>query len=105
MKTLNIALKRIHFLEIHSGEKKEEFRAFTDYYVDRLAVKNEDGSFAGFRDIEAVHFFSGSYENAPEMIVEVKEIFLNPEMKWEKRTEANTDFVIVLGNILEKKNC
>ncbi|SNV41671.1 Uncharacterised protein [Chryseobacterium taklimakanense] len=41
MKTLNLALKRIHFLEILSGEKKEEFRAFTDYYVDRLTVKNE----------------------------------------------------------------
>ncbi|SNV41676.1 Uncharacterised protein [Chryseobacterium taklimakanense] len=39
------------------------------------------------------------------MIVEVKAIYLDLEIKWEKRTEANTDFVIVLGKILEKKNC
>lgn len=39
------------------------------------------------------------------MVVEVKEITLDPEIPWEKRTEENSDFVIVLGNILEKKNC
>ena len=38
------------------------------------------------------------------MIVMVKEILLDPEMSWEQRTEANSDFVIVLRNILEKKN-
>lgn len=104
-KNLNLSLKRTHFNEILSGVKNEEYRAFTDYYVDRLTTINEDGSFAGFRKVEAVHFFSGRYNNAPEMIVEVKEIILDPDMSWEKRNETNSDFVIVLGNILEKKNC
>ncbi|UOE40123.1 hypothetical protein MTP09_09340 [Chryseobacterium suipulveris] len=72
--------------------------------MDRLTIKKEDGSFHGFRKVNAVHFFSGKYDNAPEMIVMVKEILLDPEMSWEQRTEANSDFVIVLRNILEKKN-
>ena len=105
MKTINLALKRVYFNEILSGEKTEEYRAFTGYYLDRLTVRNEDGSFIGFRKVDALHFFCGKYPKAPEIIVEVKEICLYPEMPWEKRTEENSEFVMVLGNILEKKNC
>lgn len=95
----------MYFNEILSGEKTEEYRAFTNYYIDRLTLKNEDGSFAGFRKVDAIHFFCGKFLNAPEMIVVLKEITLDPEMPWEKRTEENSDFVIVLGKILKKKNC
>lgn len=105
MKTINLALKRVYFNEILSGEKKEEYHAFTGYYLDRLTVRNEDGSFIAFRKVDDLHFFCGKYPKASEIIVEVKEICLNPEMPWEKRTEENSEFVMVLGNILEKKNC
>lgn len=105
MKTINLALKKIYFAEILTGEKTEEYRSFTDYYIDRLTVRDESGEMTGFKNIDRVNFFCGRYEGAPKMVVEVKEITLDPEIPWEKRTEENSDFVIVLGNILEKKNC
>ena len=36
---LYLVLQKKWFLEILKGEKKEEFRDFTEYYIKRLAVE------------------------------------------------------------------
>ncbi|WIT94462.1 hypothetical protein CRP19_000031 [Riemerella phage vB_RanS_CRP19] len=42
-KQLYLVLTREWFNEILSGRKKEEYRAFTDFYIRRLAVIDKDG--------------------------------------------------------------
>ena len=62
-KTLHLVLKRKWWDMIERGEKKEEYRAFTEYWVKRILVLTEQGQMK-------VHFFRHLDE---EEIVEYKD--------------------------------
>lgn len=61
MKPLFLILKKQYFDQIESGEKTTEFRAMTDYWVDRLAGKN----------FETVIFQNGYSPDSPRIQCEI----------------------------------
>lgn len=102
---LYLVLKKQYFNEILDGTKTEEYRDFTDHNISRLGII-EEGAFVGCRAYKTVKFQMGYSKDAPQMIVKVKEILLeadDPDVE-ELNTE-NCNFVIRLGQIIDKKNC
>ena len=98
------------FLELLSEEKKTEYRNFTEFYISRFCNLAKDGEIESTKDLDTLKFALGYAKNRPELIVEVKAIHIDyfPEDN-EKAPEflntENCEFVIDLGEILEKKNC
>ncbi|AZA49725.1 hypothetical protein EG346_16745 [Chryseobacterium carnipullorum] len=105
-KELYLILTKKWFLEILTGVKKEEYRSFTEYYVERLGELDKDGELIDTRKYETIKFQLGYRKNAPQMIVECKDVLIEvDEGVEEELNEQNSNFVIVLGEILEKINC
>ena len=108
---LYLVLKKQYFDEILAGTKTEEYRDFTDHNISRLAVCDENGAILDTRKYKTVKFQNGYSKNAPQMIVEVKEIFLDIDEEVDleaENAELNTDncnFTIILGKILDRSNC
>lgn len=106
-KELYLVLKKEYFTQILKGEKKEEYRGFTDYYIDRLCVFNDAGEWVDVKKYDTVRFQLGYSKNAPQMIVEFKETTLEVDGKDENEelTSENCNFAIILGDVIEKINC
>ena len=104
-KQLYLVLAMEWFNETLEGKKTEEYRDFTDHNISRLGVV-EDGEFVGCRQYETVKFQLGYTKDAPQMIVEVKEVVIEvADENAEMLTSDNCNFTIVLGEILERINC
>ena len=107
---LYLVLTKEWFTEILEGRKKEEYRDFTDFYISRLCECDEKGEIIDFKKYKTVKFQLGYQKNAPQMIVEIKDILIetdegiSPE-NGDFLTTDNCKFVIALGEILEKNNC
>lgn len=107
---LYLVLTKEWFTEILEGRKHEEFRAFTDFYISRLCEVDENGEILDTKKYQTVKFQQGYQKNAPQLIVEVKEVLIKmdkdvyPE-NGDVLTTENCNFVIVLGEILERINC
>lgn len=105
-KELYLILTKKWFLEILKGVKKEEYRSFTEYYIERLGELDKDGELIDTRKYETIKFQLGYRKNAPQMIVECKDVLIEvDEGDVEELNDQNSNFVIVLGEILEKINC
>ncbi len=104
---LFLILQKKYFLEILKGEKKTEYRTFSDYYKTRLLELDKEGEIEGQKKIDTVRFALGYRKNRPEMVVECKDVFIEHDESEEKEflNEENCEFAIDLGNILEKINC
>ena len=59
MKNINLNTKKNWLLDIVSGKKTEDYRDFTDYYIDRLCVIGKDGEIASVNQFETVTFVNG----------------------------------------------
>lgn len=104
--TLKTTLKREFFDAIHRGEKTEEYRDLSDYWMSRLLVKEPDGSytFEKFREYDTILFRNGYNPDSPTMEVEFKgtrilEYLDEPEDAFER-----FGFVIDLGKVLRTEN-
>ena len=76
---LYLVLQKKYFLEILKGEKKEEFRAFTDFYIDRLCLFNDAGDLVDVKKFDAVRFQLGYTKNAPQVLAYIqKERLIQP---------------------------
>ncbi len=53
-----------------SGTKKEEYRGFTDHFINRLCEVDEDGQILDTKKYETVKFQMGYNKDAPQMVVE-----------------------------------
>lgn len=107
---LYLVLTKQWFTEILEGRKKEEYRDFTDYYINRLCVLNEEGEIINTKNYKTVRFQLGYQKSAPQMVVEVKDILIEMDEnididKGDLLTTDNSNFTIILGEILEKTNC
>ncbi|WKS95347.1 ASCH domain-containing protein [Riemerella columbina] len=113
MKTQNqlyLVLSKPWFQEILNGTKKEEYRAFTDFYISRLAVVDDEGCIVDTKTYDTVKFQMGYGKNAPQMVVKVKRIRLDIDEDvdldaGDLLTADNCNFTIELGKILETSNC
>lgn len=105
-KELYLVLKKKWFLEILKGDKKEEYRDFTDYYIDRLGISDKDGELIDTKKFETVRFQLGYAKNAPQMVVECKEVLIDVDNDVKDDGEINSDncnFAIILGEIRPKE--
>lgn len=102
---LYLVLQKKWFEQILSGEKKEEYRDFTEYYVSRLGVLDKDGELIDTKKFDTVRFQLGYRKNAPQIVVECKDVLIEvDENDSDEITDENSNFVIILGEILEKIN-
>ena len=106
---LYLVLTKQWFTEILEGRKTEEFRDFTDFYINRLCELNEEGEIIDTKKYDTVKFQMGYSKNAPQMVIEVLDIRIDvdEEVDFENGdllTQENCNFTIVLGKILEKIN-
>lgn len=70
---LNIPLRKVHALEIIRGEKKREYRAFTDHWASRLCLFEDPEDrciMTGFRQFDHIHFYP--YNNKWYLDVEIQ---------------------------------
>ena len=82
-RVLHLNLYRKYFDQILNKEKIIEYRDITPYWSKRLEGRHYD----------VIKFRNGYRRDAPEMIVEYVGMYT-----------SDTEFAIVLGNILETKN-
>jgi hypothetical protein len=90
---------------IASGEKKEEYRAMSEYWFNRFASMDFEGNsiVAAYEEYDCVHFYNGGAFSTkyPNFRVECKGIKARdgkPEWGAEKDTKY---FVISLGEIIK----
>lgn len=88
-KILHLTLMKKWFIEILEGRKVEEYRDIKPYWTKRLFDSN-----GNVKDYDVIIFRNGYAKDALEMKVEFKGV----------RVEKDK-YVILLGNILEKKYC
>lgn len=122
MKTLKLTLKKEWFDLINSGEKKEEYREFKQYWHSRLC-KNSDTNHLKYKQsqlndsygrmsecfmiyqFDYIEFKNGYSKNAPTIICECKSIEIGTgNTRW-GALENEQYFVIKLGSITERYNC
>lgn len=107
---LNIPLRKVHALEIIRGEKKREYRAFTDHWATRLCLfEDPDDKLiaTGVKWFDSVHFYP--YNNKWFLDVEVKDIewltvdenFIEKYGKEVEAAPGSQIFVIHLGKIMD----
>lgn len=114
MKILHLTLKKHWFDMIRSGEKKEEYRDFGDYWLKRLSnffeapdpilKTDEFPNGYEYKSYDAICFRHGYAKNAPQIVIEclgITEGFPNPE--WSGNMKG-THIIIRLGNIISTSN-
>lgn len=103
-KELYLVLQKKWFLEILKGKKNEEYRDFTDDYIKRLAITDTKGDLIDVQKYDVVRFQMGYSKT--QLIIECRGILV--EADDESAVEFTTDncnFVIELGEIIERINC
>ena len=91
MKVLHLTLHRCWFDMIQRGEKKEEYRAISPYWVQRLHGRHYD----------AVHFVNGYGQHRPRFTIELLGISQgigNPA--W--GAPEKPVFILKLGSVLDE---
>lgn len=101
---LHLILQKKYFDKILSGQKSEEFRGYTDFYVSRLCeLDHKNKHIIGIKKFDYCLFQLGYSKNAPQMKVEIKNIVCEGEVDEEdKIIPEKTQFIISLGKILER---
>ena len=111
---LPLTLNKKWFDMILSGEKKQEYREYKEYWFKRL-ITGYNHQFTGlvgkdyekeflFKHFNQILFTNGYNPNSPSMLVELKNIEIgkgNPEWGGSDKDV----FILNLGEIIETKNC
>lgn len=105
-RTLKTTLKREFFDAIHRGEKTEEYRDLSKYWISRLLVKEPDGSYSGdkFREYDTILFRNGYNPDSPIMEVEFKGVVILEYMDVPEDAFERFGFAIKLGKVLRVEN-
>lgn len=121
MKTLHLNLKKKWFDMILSGEKTEEYRDITEYWVRSLINPTDEGvtvqgvlyainhptetlwinDYFEFKDFDTITFSNGYSKNRPQFVIEFKGLEIregNPE--WGAEPEERY-FVLKLGDLIK----
>jgi hypothetical protein len=105
-KELFLRLRKKPFLQILRGEKNEEYRDYTDYYIDKFCVFDKEGNWIDNKKYDVVRFELGFAKKTTQIVVKLKDVFLEEDdTQDEFLTSENCNFVLELGEILEKINC
>jgi hypothetical protein len=105
MTSLHLILKKQWFDLIASGEKLEEYREVTDYWIKRLVMGGIDAYCCyyepfKFKRFDTVTFQHGYAKNSPRIVCEFKGIEVGiGKAEWGAPKE--NVFIIKLGKILK----
>jgi len=103
-KELFLILTKEWFLKILRGEIKEEYRDFTHHYIKKLCITDSKSELIDVQKYEIIRYQLG-YSKV-QMLVECKGILVEADNEEDEEfTTDNCNFVIELGEILEKINC
>ena len=94
MKVLHLTLEKKWFDMIASGKKREEYRAMKPYWHKRLLNKSYD----------AIRFRNGYQINAPNMLVELRELLSGLGIIEWGAPEKESVYILRLGKILDLHN-
>lgn len=102
-KILHLTLKRKFFDMILSGEKKEEYREVTKYWLRRLKVNARTSVSQGaFREFDSIRFANGGHfhPSLPQFDIECLGITVGEGREDWGAVPGKQYFVIKLGNLL-----
>lgn len=103
-KTPVLIIKEVHFNDILSGNKPEEYRSLSDHYFKMFFDKNKDGEYEFRKPIDKIILAVGYHKTRKTALIELKDIYIVefqheiPE-GFEKGDEC---FVLELGKVLER---
>lgn len=102
---LYLTIKKVFFDQIISGDKTEEYRDPTDYWIRRLMYVDKNDNVTGFKPFKYVRLCVGYNKDREEALVEIKSIKLFEFVKdipagFEK---GDTMFTIALSKVIWKK--
>ena len=104
MKALKLVLKKKWYDMIASGEKKEEYRDITAYWIARMANASKDthsvdnlGREYTDREYSNVTFYLGYAKDRPSMTFKIKEIVLSEGKPEWGAEQGVVYYVIKLG--------
>lgn len=105
-KTLKVTLKREFFDAIYRGEKKEEYRAYSPFWISRLLVLDEEKNEYFPREYDTILFRNGYNPDSPTMEVEYKGLFVDSfaDVPEDAPEEERLGFAIQLGKVLKTEN-
>jgi hypothetical protein len=98
MRVLHLTLKKKWFDMIASGEKKEEYRDYKEYWRRRLLIRGE--AVDDMRLFHIVEFRNGYQKNAPKMRLKCLDIYPGEGKPEWGATPGEFYFVIKLGERL-----
>ena len=101
---LHIPIKREYFDAILSGEKTEEYRGVSPFWISRLAKTNEKGEIVGLRQYDIIRFRNGYNADSRQMYVQFKKIIIEEFIDVPEESEHRFGFVILLGKVLRTEN-
>lgn len=107
MKVLHLTLKKKWFDMIASGEKKEEYREFKQYWIKRFGYESESDYETGYYDAnmfrlpDVIRFTNGYGKDKPTFDIEVTDwnVGKSKHPEWGGNTES-IQFIFKLGNVL-----
>lgn len=91
MKTLKLVLKKKWYDMIASGEKKEEYREITDYWIKRISGKR----------YKFVTFYLGYAKNRPSMTFEMRTSLIGTGIPQWGAEIGKKYFVLRLGSRID----
>jgi hypothetical protein len=109
MKTLKLRAKKEWIEKIATGRKKIEYRAYSDFYVIKLAILPAVNKIFKPKPFTEIYLYCGNEKNSLFVKAEIKGIFLdnydyfirNNIKPPEGMTAKNMVFSIELGKIIE----
>lgn len=100
-KTLTLIIDRVNFEAIEKGEKTEDYRSFSDFYIKKLCnlVNDEIDS---FKEFDEVQFNLGYSKNCRKIIAKIKGIWFDTfeDNIPEDFKKGDQVFTIELGEII-----
>jgi hypothetical protein len=97
-KVLRLTIKKKWFDMIASGEKKEEYREFKKYWINRLCTD------LSFKKYDFIEFKNGYGKNAPTMLVEFNGLRIGEaKPEWSDNWQGDV-FIISLGKIVKNES-
>lgn len=92
-KPLFLIMQKKYFDQIEKGQKKKEFRDFTEHYISRLCNRDKAGEILSIKKYKYAVLQEGYNRGARRLICEIGEISFNGEI-----------FTININEVLERMN-
>jgi hypothetical protein len=99
MKTLHLNLTKKWFDMILSGEKKEEYREITDYWIRRLLCKKGMNHYI-LKNFDTITFSNGYSKNRRQFAIEIKDFRIKEGREDWGAEKGEKYFVIELGKLI-----